>query len=637
MSRKSPFRLRPVILKCLRPITTSLHRIVVLFFILFLALVGLRLSSPSSVASGQVESTCSDSDGGLNYEVAGYVEGIGPNGWPVTKYDICETGDREGQVREFYCNGLTPWPMFYQCPNGCVEGACSTEPVTCIDADADGYAQEGGACGLQDCDDSNPAVNPGASEVCDNGIDDDCDNTVDADDSDCNDPPLCFDSDGGLNYEVAGYVEGIGPNGWPVTRNDVCETGDREGQLREFYCLDTTPWPKFYQCPLGCQEAACISEPDTCTDADGDGYAIEGGVCGLVDCDDNNPQVSPGALEVCDNGIDDDCNGLIDDGCNQPPAQYTDCSQSSFGTYLIKTNPDDWITPASVLIYANDEIGIKGLVGTGAMDSIVRDDWFGRLPGWTRSFMKGTFPELEKIHPSAIVFGMQDMYECIGYGPESAHRAGEEALDPLYWVPQAETLAENVGKCLNYGPAVQDYEDMATPVGEDQPREDLLAGLIAGVAPHVDIWMIQLAKYQIWTEKGHDNLGNPYGMEDFENWITWWVTQIKSANPETKVWTQLGIGKFDPILKECLPPQPVENILDFREALISAGVDGVWVVPSQTCQPCPPEPPPGFICSTDPQDNEYYLQSLVVFQQAIEIACASSSEVHKPVIINANQ
>ena len=41
-----------------------------------------------------------------------------------------------------------------------------------------------------------------------------------------------------------------------------------------------------------------------CPDADGDGYADE--------CDDENPDIYPGAAEVCD-GLDNDCNGLVDD------------------------------------------------------------------------------------------------------------------------------------------------------------------------------------------------------------------------------------------------------------------------------------------------------------------------------------
>jgi hypothetical protein len=202
------------------------------------------------------------------------------------------------------------------------------------------------------------------------------------------------------------------------------------------------------------------------------------------------------------------------------------------------------------------------------------------------------------------------MYECIAYGPESPHNAGQEALQPLTWVPKAEQIAENTGKCLIYGPAVKDYEQMATPPGADTLDEELLGDLISGVAPHVDVWMVQLAKYQLYADGGHDQEGNDFSMQDFIDWIGWWNSQVKTANPQARVWTQLGIGIFDPIQKECLPPQPPEYLLNYREALIKAGVDGVFVMPSQSCQ-----------LSPDPQDHEYYLQSLDVFRQAMDIVC----------------
>jgi len=50
-----------------------------------------------------------------------------------------------------------------------------------------------------------------------------------------------------------------------------------------------------------------IVEPD----ADSDGWSPCNG-----DCDDNNPAVYPGHREVCGNGIDDDCDGLVDEGCS---------------------------------------------------------------------------------------------------------------------------------------------------------------------------------------------------------------------------------------------------------------------------------------------------------------------------------
>ncbi len=60
-----------------------------------------------------------------------------------------------------------------------------------------------------ECDDTNPAVSPGAIEVCDNGIDDDCDQLVDCEDLDCLgwisedcDDGIDDDCDGLTDFEV---------------------------------------------------------------------------------------------------------------------------------------------------------------------------------------------------------------------------------------------------------------------------------------------------------------------------------------------------------------------------------------------------------------------------------------------------
>jgi len=49
-----------------------------------------------------------------------------------------------------------------------------------------------------------------------------------------------------------------------------------------------------------------------CTDSDNDGYKVEGGACGEIDCNDFNASIHPGAVETCNNA-DDNCNGVVDD------------------------------------------------------------------------------------------------------------------------------------------------------------------------------------------------------------------------------------------------------------------------------------------------------------------------------------
>ena len=74
-------------------------------------------------------------------------------------------------------------------------------------------------------------------------------------------------------------------------------------------------------------------------DTDNDGY---GGAAAMVacsmpaghattndDCDDNNPAVNPGATELC-NGVDDDCNGVVDEGYS-PMTFYTDSDNDGYG------------------------------------------------------------------------------------------------------------------------------------------------------------------------------------------------------------------------------------------------------------------------------------------------------------------
>jgi len=76
----------------------------------------------------------------------------------------------------------------------------------------------------------------------------------------------------------------------------------------------------------GCDTGKVAFDPDTGyvpgIDADGDGYTE------TEDCDDTDASVRPGATEICD-AIDNNCNGLIDDGVMN--TWYADSDADGFG------------------------------------------------------------------------------------------------------------------------------------------------------------------------------------------------------------------------------------------------------------------------------------------------------------------
>jgi len=67
--------------------------------------------------------------------------------------------------------------------------------------------------------------------------------------------------------------------------------------------------PKYLQSFVNCEHGVAADS----TDQDRDG------VPWCNDCNDNDPNVHPGAKEICGNGIDDNCSGLIDQGCPGSP------------------------------------------------------------------------------------------------------------------------------------------------------------------------------------------------------------------------------------------------------------------------------------------------------------------------------
>lgn len=230
-----------------------------------------------------------------------------------------------------YCNGLE------RCEpgaagagaDGCVQGtppcgdpgetcdeasrACASDDCTEPDRDNDGNWRIGCGDG-DDCDDDDPTRYPGNPEVCDAlGHDEDCDPEtitgspdMDGDghiDDACwnvrgdgteNRGTDCDDARNTVHPEVIEACNGV---------DDDCDGMIDEEVLVTFYRdLDGDNYGRTLETVM-----ACGRPP---------GYALVGG-----DCDDgetgnaHSPTVNPAAVEAC-NGRDDDCDGLLDPGCD---------------------------------------------------------------------------------------------------------------------------------------------------------------------------------------------------------------------------------------------------------------------------------------------------------------------------------
>jgi hypothetical protein len=184
------------------------------------------------------------------------------------------------------------------------------------DADGDGYgnpsvttqacsAPAGYVSNSSDCNDSNAAVHPGATEVC-NGIDDNCNGQID------------------------------------------------EGVKNTYY-----------------------------RDADGDGYgnpnvttqacsAPAGYVSNSSDCDDSNAAVHPGATEVC-NGIDDNCNGQVDEGCTGPTRIIGVNGDLAFGNVQVNT------TAQRIMTITNSGNSVLTVSGINYSTNVFSGAWSGSI------------------------------------------------------------------------------------------------------------------------------------------------------------------------------------------------------------------------------------------------------------------
>ena len=191
------------------------------------------------------------------------------------------------------------------CPSGDDDDSTPVADPWEVDDDGDGLSELDG-----DCDDTDPAVAPGAEEVCD-GVDNDCSGSIDDDATDASTWYADADGDGygAIEYSVLACSA---PTGYVAVPGD-CHDLDAayNPDAIEADCDD----PNDYNC-----DGSVGSE-----DLDGDGYAA------CDDCDDGDLGVHPDAPELCD-GVDNDCDGTPD-GPNSIDATqwYVDGDSDTWG------------------------------------------------------------------------------------------------------------------------------------------------------------------------------------------------------------------------------------------------------------------------------------------------------------------
>ena len=216
--------------------------------------------------------------------------------------EICDGIDNncDGQIDE----GFPPMSVYYLDLDG--DGYGAGEPInSCFPII--GYTPFNG-----DCDDLNLNVHPGQTDICD-GIDNDCDGDIDEDDT----PEYYYkDQDGDGYGNLDSLVISCSPIFGYVLNGDDCNDSNNEVYPFAFDKCDS----------LDNDCDGFIDEDEMprkwYLDRDGDGYGDTsitvfacspptGFVPDSLDCNDDDPEVNPAAVEICD-GIDNNCNGLID-------------------------------------------------------------------------------------------------------------------------------------------------------------------------------------------------------------------------------------------------------------------------------------------------------------------------------------
>ncbi len=254
--------------------------------------------------------------------------------------------------------------IYYQDADGDSFGDASSPLSACV-------APAGSSGNAEDCNDANETIHPGAIETC-NDTDDDCDGETDEE--------LYL-----YTYYADEDQDGFGDPSEPIT---TCATAPTGYSAVALDCDDTAADVN----PAA--DETCNDRDDNCNglldegvlqtwyaDADGDGFgsaeqpqaacdAPPGYVADNTDCRDTDPDIYPGAPEVC-NGLDDNCNIEADEEVMN--TYYLDADQDGYGREDVSSQACQ--PPGGYVAVAGDCLDMDPAVYPGAEEVLnLQDD-----------------------------------------------------------------------------------------------------------------------------------------------------------------------------------------------------------------------------------------------------------------------